>query len=178
MPSDLPQMAPNLKHLAQFIFYFSFALAGLGWGALFLFPRRAWANFWLAGIYVPLVLGIIYTFMMILYWFQPPYPGNLIDFLLPEGLSNLFRNHGLRTAGFIDLLAFPLIAGAWMARRAAQIRMPYIYLAICMLLTITVPGTGFVAFILVVAIKGRVRDLAGFEGVPPAESLEVAARPW
>jgi hypothetical protein len=124
------------------------------------------------------VLGIIYAFMMILYWFQPPCPGNLIDFLLPEGLSRLFKNPGLRTAGFIDLLAFPLIAGAWMARRAVQIRMPYIYLAISMLLTITVPGTGFVVFLLAVAIKGRLRDLAGFEGVPPIDSPEVAVRTW
>jgi hypothetical protein len=175
--TEVPQMSQQLVEIATIVFYVSFVLSGVGWGALFIFPRRAWANFWVAGVLVPLVLGVLYTTMMLVYFLQPP-EGQLIDFLKADGLTRLFANAGLRTAGFIDLLAFPLIAGAWMARRADQIRMPYIYLAICMLLTITVPATGFVAFILVVAIKGRLKDLAGFEGVPPVDSPEVAARPW
>jgi uncharacterized membrane protein YoaK (UPF0700 family) len=89
----------------------------------------------------------------------------------------LFLNLGLLLAGYIDLVVMPLILGAWMARKATQIRMPYIYLLPCLLLTFVVPGTGFVLFVVIVAIGRGWSQIAKFEGQPPPNSSPVFARP-
>lgn len=159
--------------LSDFLYYVTSGLAGIGWAALILFPRRPWANFWLAGVIVPTILGLMYTLTLLLWWNQPPFPGHPQDFFSLGGLRRLFQNDGLLLSGWIDLKVMPLVAGAWMARRAAQLRVPYVYLLPAMLATIAIPGTGFAIFILVVGLGGRWNNLAAVEGVPPTDSLPV-----
>ncbi len=157
------------------LFYVALALAGAGWASLILFPRRPWANFWFAGIIVPLILGIGYTLVLLLSWNEGPHPGDPKGFFSLGGLYGLFANDGLLLAGWIDLLVMPLIAGAWMARRAAQVKIPYVYLLLALVATLAVPGTGFVIFAVAAAIGGRLNNMAVFEGVPPVDCPPVAA---
>jgi hypothetical protein len=154
-------------------FYVAFVLAGLGWAALIVFPRRPWANFWLAGVFIPTILGVMYTLVLLLWWNAPPYPGDPLGFFSLSGLGKLFLNPGLLLAGWIDLLVMPLVVGAWMARRAALVRVPYVYLLPALLATAAFPGTGFVLFAIVVAIGGRWHNVAAFEAVPPTDSTPV-----
>lgn len=157
----------------ELLFYVTSALAGIGWAALILFPRRPWANFWLAGVIIPTILGLMYTVTLLTSWNAPPFPGHPQDFFSLFGLRRLFRNDGLLLSGWIDLKVMPLVAGAWMARRAAQLRVPYVYLLLAMLATIAVPGTGFAVFVLVVGLGGRWNNMAAVEGIPPTDSLPV-----
>src|SRR5258706_5361625 len=113
--------------IPEFLFFVAFAIAGLGWAALILFPRRQWANFWVAGIIIPSILGVLYTLALLLWWNAPPFPGHPLDFFTHAGLRRLFQNDGLLLAGWIDLLVMPLLVGAWMTRRAAQVKVPYVY---------------------------------------------------
>ena len=83
----------------------------------------------------------------------------------------------LLLAGFLDLLIMPLLLAAWMARKAAQVRMPYVYLLICMVVTFGAPGTGFVLYALFVALGGRWSQIARFDGQPPVNAAPVFARP-
>ncbi|HYL05367.1 MAG TPA: abscisic acid-deficient protein Aba4 family protein [Thermoanaerobaculia bacterium] len=164
MPEQLPDV----------LFYAALAVAGVGWLALILFPRRSWANFWFSGLVVPVLLGVLYTVVMAVFWFEPP-AGRVYQFLSLHGLSGMFQNRGLLLAAWIDLLAMPLIAGAWMARRAAQVKMPYVFLFVCLVLTLTVPGIGMALYVLLLAIRGRLQAIADFE---QAEAGAMEAHLW
>jgi hypothetical protein len=158
----------------EVLFYVALAIAGAGWAALIVFPRRPWSNFWFAGVIVPLILGIFYTLVMLLSWNANP-PGRITGFFSLGGLFGLFQNPGLLLAAWIDLLVMPLIAGAWMTRRAAQVKIPYVYLVLCLIATLALPGTGVVLFVIVSSIGSRMNSMATFEGVPPVDCEPVAA---
>lgn len=162
--------------LVPALFYIAMAIAAVGWLALLFFPRRLSANLWFAGVAVPLVLGLFYLFIMLIFWFQPP-QGKLVNFLSIGGMERLFQNRGLLVAAWMDLLLLPLILGAWMARKAMQVRMPYIYLLPCLLLTATVPGIGFVLFVVVASFGSRWGNIAQVENVAPTNSAPVAVTP-
>jgi len=166
MPEGLPDI----------MFYFVMALVGAGWLALILFPARPWANFWFAGLVVPVLLGVLYAMVMLVFWFQPP-TGNARLFFSLNGLARLFENKGLLLAAWIDLTMMPLIVGAWITRRAAQVRLPYVYLLVCLVVTKVLPGAGFALFVVIVGIGGRWKDVAKFEGIPSVDSAVVEARP-
>jgi len=134
---------------------------------LFLFPRRSWANFWAAGVVLPLILCALYTVIFGVYWFQEP-RGNAYGFFSLTGLHSIFQNQGLLLAGFIDLTAIPLFLGAWMTRKAAQIGVPYILLLPSLLLTAGFPATGFVFFAIVVAIRRGWHQIQQVESQTPS----------
>lgn len=174
---------------AGWMYFLSFILTVVAYLTLIIFPRQSWANFWFAGLIVPLLLSILYTFVLFIGFFQPvtnppgsatviaPFSSPLEFFSLP-GLRFLFAKDLLLLAGFLDLLIMPLLLAAWMARKAAQIRMPYIYLLVCLVVTFGAPGTGFVLFALFVGLRGGGwAQIARFDGQPPVNTSPVFARP-
>ena len=158
------------------VFTIVMAVSATGWLALFFFPRRQWANLWFAGVAVPAVLGIVYMFVMLVFWFQPPDAAPR-DFLSLEGAQRLFRNPGLLVAAWTDIALLSIMVGAWMARKAMQVRMPYVYLLPCLILTWTLPGVGVVLFFVVASFGGRWGYIAQYEGLPPTESAPISAVP-
>lgn len=166
------------------LFTISFIITVVAYLVLIIFPRQSWANFWFSGIIVPALLGAIYSVVLLVYFFVPDlnqvppvYVSNPLDFLSLAGLRHLFLKDGLLLAGFLDIILLSLIAAAWMTRKAAQIRMPYIYLLPCLVLTLGVPGTGVVVFTILSALGGRLSQMARFEGQPPTNTMPVFARP-
>ena len=174
---------------AGWLYLISFIVTAVAYLTLIIFPRQSWANFWFAGLYVPLILSILYTFVLFIGFFQevrnPPGTGPVIayfssplEFFSLPGLRFLFTKDLLLLAGFLDLLIMPLLLAAWMARKAAQIRMPYIYLLVCIVVTFGAPGTGFVLYALFVGLGGsRWSQIARFDGQPPVNTSPVFARP-
>jgi ABA4-like protein len=165
-----------MHQLANNLYFLVMGLVVIGWLVLILFPRQSWANYWFSGIAVPLVLSFIYTIAVVAYWFQPP-TGSLFQFLTLPTIYEMFGNRGLLLAGWIDLIAMDLVVGAWMSRKATQIRMPYIFLLPCLILTFVFAGVGFTLFAIVAAIGGGWGEMAKFEGQPPVNVWPVFARP-
>ena len=187
------------------LYTISFILTVVGFLVLIIFPRQSWANFWFSGIIVPALLGALYSVVLLVGFFASDakqfqsipcarvheitdgskYPcdtstlevANPKDFLSLDGLRHLFLKDSLLLAGFLDIILLSLIAAAWMTRKAAQIRLPYIYLLPCLILTLGVPGTGVVVFTILAALKGRLAQMARFEGQPPTNTMPVFARP-
>jgi hypothetical protein len=177
---------PSPTNAAEWLYLFSFVLTVVAYLTLIIFPRQSWANFWFAGLIVPLGLSVLYTFVLFIGFFQPVAGAeghvvarfsNPFDFFSLPGLRNLFRKDLLLLAGFLDLLIMPLLVAAWMARKAAQVRMPYLYLLICVVVTFGAPGTGFVLFALFAGMGGRWSQMARFDGQPPYNAAPVFARP-
>jgi hypothetical protein len=162
--------------LPHTLFNVVMAMAVIGWLPLILFPRRPWANFWLAGLVVPLLLSLLYMFLLLTFWFRPP-SASFSQFFTLEGVYNMFEKRGLLLVAWINIIGMDMVVGAWMARKATQIRMPYIYLLPCLLLTFVFAGFGFTLYLIVTAIhNGGWLEVAKFEGQPPPNSSPVFTR--
>jgi len=178
------------------IYRLALVLTVITYLTLIIFPRQSWANYWLAGIIVPTILGVAYGMILMFYaltptpcervlmpdgtWYAPPWCPEVsrpTNFLYIEGLRTLFHKDGLLLAGFLDLLLMPLMVAAWMARKAAQVRMPYVYLLPCIVLTLTAPGVGVWLYVLFAGLHSRLKEIAKFDGQPPIETAPVFARP-
>lgn len=152
------------------------ALAVIGWLSLILFPRSPWSNFWLSGLVIPLLLSLVYMSMLLIFWFNPP-GAAFSQFFTLKGVYQMFGNHGLLLVAWINILCMDLVVGAWMARKAAQIRMPHLYLLPCLVMTFVFAGFGFALFTIIAAIGRGWSEIAKFEGQPPTNSAPLAARP-
>ena len=152
------------------LYYFVIGIAFIGWGALIFFSRRHWANFWFAGVGVPLVLSMFYIYLLIVFWFQPA-PAELSEFLSLGGDRGMFRNDGLLLVAIINVLSMNLFAGAWMARRAAQTHMPAVYLIPCLLSTVVFAGIGFTLFCVAMALGERWGAIAKLEKKAPLKRV-------
>lgn len=102
-------MAPEV------IFKYANMLALVGWVMLIFLPRRWPALFWVPQFWIPGVLALGYSGLM------------LANFGAAEGgfgsipeVRALFASDALLTAGWIHYLAFDLFIGAWIARRADE----------------------------------------------------------
>jgi hypothetical protein len=166
-------MIDRLPHVLYFVVMF---IVVIGWLALILFPRRPWANFWFSGLAIPLVLYFFYMYLLVTFWFRLP-AATLSQFFSLEGVYAMFANPGLLLVAWLNIITTDLVAGAWMARKAAQIYMPYIYLLPCLIVTFVFVGFGFPLFALFVAIGKGWSEVAKFEGVPPTNTSPVAVRP-
>jgi hypothetical protein len=87
----------------------------LGWAALIVFPRRPWANFWFAGIAVPLTLCLFYMYLLLTFWYLPP-QGRFADFFTLAGVHDMFANSGLLLVADQHHRDGPVV-GAWMTRK-------------------------------------------------------------
>ena len=166
-------MIDRLPHTLYFIVMI---LDVIGWFALLLFPRRRWANMWLSGLVIPLILYFCYMYLLVTFWFRPP-AASFSQFLTLEGDYAMFGNSGLLLVAWLNLITTDLVVGAWMARKATQIRMPYLYLLPCLVMTAVFAGFGFTLYAIVVAIGGGWSEIAKFEGPPPVNTAPVVARP-
>lgn len=169
-PQGFPDSIPCTMYFVVMV------VAVIGWLSLIFFPTRPWANFWFAGLAVPLLLSLIYIYLLLTFWFGTP-TLNLFDFLRLDGVAHMFTNSGLLLVAWINVLAMDLVAGAWMTRKAAQTNMPYIYLLPCLIATFVFAGVGFTLYTVMVAFGGRWKNIAKVEAVPPTESVEVSIIP-
>jgi hypothetical protein len=102
-------MAPDI------LFKYANMLALAGWVILIFLPRRWPALFWVPQFWIPGVLALGYSGLI------------LANFGSSEGgfgsiseVRLLFASDALLTAGWIHYLAFDLFIGAWIARRADE----------------------------------------------------------
>ncbi len=124
-----------------------FSIAGMlsmaGWLALLASP---WIPRWsdrIAGWVIPLVLSAGYFSLLV---FFPPESGGFGD--LAE-VSELFSYDSALMAGWIHFLAFDLVIGAWICRRARQDKLPFWLVLPCLPLTFLFGPIGFLLFSLI-----------------------------
>jgi hypothetical protein len=156
----------NLATLPIVSFSVVMTIVLIGWLALILFPTRHWSNFWLAGVIVPLTLCLFYMFFLVVYWFQQP-PGDFSDFFSLSGVYHMFGNNGLLLTAWLDILAMDVVVGAWMTRKAAQVRMPYVYLLPCLILTFAFAGFGYTLFCITMSFGERWKAIYALEQMKP-----------
>jgi ABA DEFICIENT 4-like len=160
----------NPSSLPDVFFAIVMIMVVTAWVSLIFFPRSHRANFWYAGVIVPTTLSVVYMYFLLAFWFVEP-AGHFYQFESLKGVYALFGNNGLLLVGWINIIAMDIVLGAWMARKAAQVRMPYIYLLPCLILTFAFAGLGFTIFTIVMAVGGRWSAIAKLEGAGPEDGL-------
>jgi len=117
-----------------------------GWVPLVCFPRaRATAH--VARTMAPaLVIAAIYGVLVVVTLVVGGSDG---DFFSLDGVARLFDHRTVLLAGWIHYLAFDLVVGCWMWRRARELGIRHAHLVPCLLLTLWVGPVGLVAFTIV-----------------------------
>ena len=87
----------------EVLFGFCNKVALLGWLLLIFAGRKRWASGLLTGVWVPIGLALVYTFLIPLHWNE-----SNGSFSTLGGVSALFANRWLLLAGWIHYLAFDL----------------------------------------------------------------------
>lgn len=130
------------------------SLAMAGWAALLIAPRHRLANWWIAGLIIPVLLSAAYAALMALHW--PTAEGGFASL---ADVAALFRTPGVLLAGWLHYLAFDLFLGAWMCRRAAAERMSPWAVRLCLPPTFLAGPVGLLLFLglRALATKGTTR---------------------
>jgi len=130
-------------HNMDFELLFSLAgmLAMAGWLALLLSPwMPQWSDHF-AGYLVPIVLSIGYTTLLI--FFPPRNEGGFGS--LAE-VQQLFTSSSALLAGWVHFLAFDLVVGAWICRKARQNGISFWMVVPCLPATFLFGPAGFLLF--------------------------------
>jgi hypothetical protein len=165
----------TLQALPHSLFDLVMVVVAIGWLALLFFPRKHWANFWVAGVIIPGILGVVYTALMITYWFQHPRPAPAFFFSL-TGAYQMFANSGMLLAAWTDIVLLSLVAGAWVTRKAVQLGMPRWLLLLLLLIMFGFPGTGLVIFFGIAAWMGGHGRLSNLENATAPKTAPAPSR--
>ena len=136
------------------LFQIGSTLALPGWLALAVSPGSSrWAPHarWLAGRALPLMLATLYAALFAKQGMGEGGYGSL------AAVQRLMSNPYLLTAGWLHYLAFDLFVGAWIAERAAALRLPHALLLPLLALTFLFGPAGLLAFAAVRAVWLRRR---------------------
>lgn len=118
-------------------------VALLTWITLIVRPRHP-GVLRLAGLIVPSLFAVTYSILVLVRMGRGEG-----DFNSLAGVSALFRDPWILTAGWIHYLVFDLLVGVWEAREAAKRNMPWWTLAPCLVLTFLFGPMGWLVFMVV-----------------------------
>jgi hypothetical protein len=129
-------MTPDL------LFSIANPLALIGWLALaagIVFNRPFWRDT-VAGLYVPLILAVGYTLLILIFWWNAEGGfGSLAD------VQTLFTQGWIALAGWVHYLAYDLFIGALVSRRIIEAKLSRLYLIPILPLAFLFGPIGFLA---------------------------------
>ena len=144
-------------------------VALVAWVALVLFPaRRGVAGLWCA-VVVPACLALAYA--AVLGWKLAAGGGEPADPTTLSGLRVLFADDWVLAAAWTHYLVFDMVVGAWIARDAVRLRLPWLLRTVALVLTFL---AGPIGFLLHVVARRALRGAAEADG-PPAPTAALSA---
>lgn len=118
-------------------------LAVLGWLSLILLPRWRGVSALLAGALIPATLSLGYIVLIAVHWHEARGGFSSLD-----DLAALFGSRPLLLAGWLHYLAFDLLLGNWILRRAQEAALPHMLVVPVLLATFLFGPIGYLAFLL------------------------------
>lgn len=131
---------------AQRFFEITNTVALLAWIALVLFPGRRVVSHLICGIVVPALLAAGYA--AVIGWKltqNGPPPG---DVMTIDGLRAVFADEWVFAAAWTHYLCFDMVVGAWIARDAVRLGVPWPLRTIALVLTFLSGPVGFLIHII------------------------------
>jgi hypothetical protein len=132
--------------MADAFFSATNTIALLAWIALVLWPTRPVVSHRLCGIVVPALLACGYA--AVIGWklaANGPPPGDLSTI---AGLKAAFADDWVFAAAWAHYLVFDMVVGAWIARDAVRLGIPWPLRTICLVLTFLLGPVGFLLHVL------------------------------
>ena len=136
----------SLEHL----FYIVNAAVVPFWAALVLAPRWSGTAFLLKTHLGPCALAVVYVCMAIA--FIPGSEGSMGSL---GSLTQAFSDEGVLLLGWVHYLSFDLLVGSWILRDAQRIGMRHLFVAPCLILTMMLGPSGWLAYVLAKRVKTR-----------------------
>ena len=132
--------------MAHRLFEITNTIALLAWIALVLFPGRRVVSHLLCGIVVPAALAACYA--AVIGWKfidNGPPPG---DVMTIAGLRAVFADDWVFAAAWTHYLCFDMVVGAWIARDAVRLSIPWPLRTVSLVLTFLAGPVGFLIHII------------------------------
>ena len=134
------------------IFSLASGLAMLGWLGLVFVPKWAPTRELIPSILVPVMLAIIYTFLMLSFRDQATADGG---FGTLAEVKALFTVDALLLAGWIHYLAFDLFVGAWIVRDSQDHQINHLLILPCLFFTLMAGPLGLLIYLALRTVRMR-----------------------
>ncbi len=127
---------------------FSIANASVlpGWFLLVFLPRFRMGRDVIAGMVIPLLLGLLYFGILVAKFGEGAEGGSFGSL---EGVSILFQSEWSLLVGWIHYLAFDLFIGAWEVRDSQRVGVPHLLVIPCLLMTFMLGPAGLAVYLLI-----------------------------
>ncbi|MEM7077045.1 MAG: ABA4-like family protein [Pseudomonadota bacterium] len=136
------------------IFSLCSAIAMLGWAGLVFLPRLTFTRDLLAPVIAPLLIGVIYATLMLVYIERAPAEGGFGSL---DEIAALFSVRELLLAGWIHYLAFDLFVGAWIVKDAQEQGIHHLLVVPTLAATLMAGPAGLLIYWILRLIIGQVR---------------------
>jgi hypothetical protein len=123
------------------LFRIANSLAMLGWLVLLASPWLPRVARYVSGMAIPLLLAVAYSALIMAFWSSGKGGFDSLDHV-----AELFRSRELLLAGWIHYLAFDLLVGAWIVRKARESGVAFWAVVPCLILTFLFGPAGFLLF--------------------------------
>jgi hypothetical protein len=143
---------------AATLFQYCNLLALLGWLLLLLSPFVKAAGRLARWGAIPLLLGLVYLFLIVVYFRQAEG-----DFSSLEGVKSLFASDYALLAGWVHYLAFDLWVGAWELEDSKKYGIPFGAMIPCFFLTFMLGPIGLLTYLTFRSIKTKKLDHDNFQ---------------
>jgi len=130
----------------------SFAL--IGWLILVFAGRMRWAARVVTGAVIPLVIAILYAYLIAAHWGETSGGFSTLD-----GVAALFSNRWLLLAGWIHYLAFDLFIGSWEVRDAQALGISHLIVIPCLALTFMFGPAGLLLYFIIRTARTRALEI-------------------
>ncbi|MFM7412555.1 MAG: ABA4-like family protein [Planctomycetota bacterium] len=150
------RVTPGAAAMAETFFSVTNSVALLAWVALILFPARRAVSHLLCAIVVPALLAVGYA--AVIGWKlveNGPPPG---DPFTIGGLKAMFADDWVFAAAWAHYLVFDMVVGAWIARDAVRLGIPWPVRTACLVLTFLLGPVGFMLHVVARLILRRAVD--------------------
>lgn len=152
----------NIEAVLLYVAYFLVAVA---WIPLWIAPSNRTCNWWIAGVIVPSALSVMFTYLLVTGWQQPPNQSIITTiitrFLTLSGIQSMMEQQGLLTATWVDNLTTGMIAGAWITRRAQRTLLPRLPLLLCQFLVCATAPLGVLLYLVIEGARGKLSQPEG-----------------
>ena len=127
---------------AELLFSIAGTIVAPGWALLVFRPSWRWSTEVIPGIIVPVILGTLYTGLILTNFFGAEGGfGSLAE------VARLFENRYLLLAGWVHYLTFDLFIGAWEVRDARRLRINHLLVVPCLLSTFLLGPVGLLLYL-------------------------------
>ena len=127
---------------AESLFSIASYLVLPGWLLLVVAPRWKASAGIIAGLIIPVILGLLYVYLAAVYLRQAEGGfGSLAD------VATLFQTPQMLLAGWIHYLAFDLFIGAWEVRDAQRVGLRHLLVVPCLVLTFLLGPIGLLLYL-------------------------------